>query len=123
MTVVAVAEHFLGQRHERTTVHGIQQFLSLQRNPGNVDSPEPLLDFCLGTLADINEQGSVQYLLTLISGNAADALGNAVSIDDAQLALYEPPKRGDALLPIEHLITVIPDFIEVKKSDGITLQD
>ena len=98
VTVVRVAEFLLGQRHERTAIHSVQQFLSLQRNPGNIYSPEPFLDFSFSTLTDIDEEFCLQHLLALISGDAANALGYAVRVDDAQLALNEPAQGGDALL-------------------------
>jgi len=54
--ILAVAELRFGEGHKGSGIHRVEQFLVVQRNPGNIDGLEPLLDLALRAFTFVNQE-------------------------------------------------------------------
>ena len=66
VSVVGIAELLLSFGNKRTGIHGIERLLYVERDAHDVDGTEPIFDFLLCTLTDIDEQLCIEELLLLI---------------------------------------------------------
>ena len=93
----------------------------VQVHAGDVDGLEPVLDFTLGALADVDEQTGVEHLVAVLLVEAVDVLLHPVLVLDGKFVGHEAAQARDALLPVKYL-EIIAHLIEVDNPKGIALQ-
>jgi hypothetical protein len=104
---LCVAEFFFTQSDERPRVDSVEKFLIVQRNPNNVDGPEPFFDFGLGSLTFVNQECGVENLLLFVLRQPTKVLLHPVLISNGELPCDETTKACNPLLAIENLKTSI----------------
>ena len=111
--ILRIAEHTFGSRDELARIDGIAQFLLIKRYAYDIDSFEPFLDFSFFSLAFVDEQWRLHYLLLQFYGQSWKILHIVIGILYGKLSGNEPAERGDALLSVEYFILSIACTVEI----------
>ena len=123
LAVVRVRELLLRRGDERTGVHSIQDLLGVQRQAGDVDGPEPVLDLPFSALAHIDKERRSKNLRLKVLVHGREIPRPSGLVDPSKLLREESPQGGDALLSVEHLVATLGGLGEVDQAERVSAQD
>ena len=83
--VVGIGEHLFGTVDKGAAIDGIEYLLFVEGDTCDVDSTEPVFDFALRTLADIDKQGGAADALLQVGGQTIEVLLHAVAVTNGEL--------------------------------------
>ena len=113
---VRIRKLFLRLGHKGTRINGIQEFLLIQWNARDVDGLEPLLDFSLFALANIDKQFRIVDFLLNFVVKPSKILFHSISIFYSKLTCNKTTDRSNSLLTVENFKFTVLAAIEINET-------